>query len=87
MIKVEGVARVFENTLQIEIKDKKDKKVIYSKTVMANPIDIGLFGPFEAIIDLSKYADLKNIELSAFQYSAKDGSVIDKTTINLDVIK
>ena len=84
---ITGVARVFENVLQVEIKNKATKEIIYSSPITAQPIDIGLFGPFEAVIDLTKYSDLKNIELSAFQYSAKDGTVVDKTTINLDIIK
>lgn len=87
VLKIEGIARVFENVLQIEVKNNESNEIIHKETVMASPLDIGLFGPFSTQIDLTKYLNLKNIEVSAFQYSAKDGSVIDKTTINLDVIK
>ena len=85
-LKIKGVARVFENVLQIEIKNKMNDEVIHKGTIMARPLDIGLYGPFETEIDLTKYTELKSIEVSAFQYSAKDGEITDKITINLDII-
>ncbi len=83
--KVSGSARVFENVLQVEVTNADNNQSLYKKTVMASPIDIGLFGPFETEINISNYPEVKNIRLDAFQYSAKDGSVTDKTSINLEV--
>ena len=84
---VKGVARVFENVLQVQAIDKKTGQIIFDNHIMAEPLDIGLFGPFEATINFPAQNDISQVEVSAFQYSAKDGSVIDKTTVNLDVIK
>ena len=82
---ITGLARVFENVLQVEIKDKANGQSLYKKNIMASPLDIGLFGPFETQVNLTEYAEVRSIEVIAFQYSAKDGSVIDKTTITLDL--
>jgi len=84
---IKGVARVFENVLQVQAIDKKTKQIIFNSPVMAEPLDIGLFGPFEVNINIPAQNDVSEIEVNAFQYSAKDGSIIDKTTINLDVVK
>lgn len=84
---IKGVARVFENVLQVQVVDKKTKQIIFNSPVMARPLDIGLFGPFEITVDFPYQNNVNQIEVSAFQYSAKDGSVIDKTTINLEVVK
>jgi len=84
---VNGVARVFENVLQVQAIDKKTGQIIFDNHIMAEPLDIGLFGPFEATINFPAQNDISQVEISAFQYSAKDGSVIDKTIINLDVVK
>jgi len=87
MVKVEGVAQVFENKLQLEVRNKENKEVVYSKTVKTHPIGIGMYGPFEEIIDLSKYDNLNEIELYAFQYSSKNKEIIDRVSINLNVVK
>jgi len=87
IFKINGSARVFENVLQIEIKNKKNQEILYKQPITAHPLDIGLYGPFEVDVDLSKFNDLENIEINAFQYSAKDGSIIDKTIINLSITK
>ncbi len=84
---IKGVARVFENVLQIQAVDKKTKQIIFNSPTVAQPLDIGLFGPFEITVNFPYQNDVNQIEVSAFQYSAKDGSIIDKTTINLDVVK
>jgi len=81
---IKGLARVFENVLQIEVKNKTNNTVLYKKTVMASPMDIGLFGPFETTVNINN-ENVKDIEVSAFQYSAKDGSIVDKTSIDLKV--
>lgn len=85
--KIQGVARVFENVLQVQIIDKKTGQIIFNSPVTAKPLDIGLFGPFEVTVDFPYQNDMNKIEASAFQYSAKDGSITDKTTITLEVVK
>jgi uncharacterized protein YxeA len=80
---VKGLARVFENVLQIEVKNKTNNTIVDKQTIMASPLDIGLFGPFEAVVKINE--NVNDIEVNAFQYSAKDGSVVDKTSINLKV--
>ncbi len=85
--KIQGVARVFENVLQVQIIDKKTGQIIFNSPVTAKPLDIGLFGPFEVTVDFPYQNDMNKIETSAFQYSAKDGSITDKTTITLEVVK
>lgn len=82
---IKGLARVFENTLQIQIRDKNNNKVILDKTVMASPLDIGLFGPFELAVDMNLLSKTKAIEIRAFQYSAKDGTIVDQTSIDLEI--
>jgi Cu/Ag efflux protein CusF len=82
---VKGSARVFENVLQLEVTDKASGQSLYKKSVMASPLDIGLFGPFETEVNISSFETVREIQVSAFQYSAKDGSITDKTTITLEV--
>ncbi len=87
MVKVEGVAQVFENKLQLEVKNKENKDVICSKTIKTHPIDIGMYGPFEEIIDLSNYDNLNEIEINVFQYSNVDKEEVDRVSIDLSIIK
>lgn len=78
-VTIKGLARVFENVLQVRIKDASGQ-VLAENSTMANSQDIGLFGPYQ--IDLA-YNNPQTREgvIEAFQYSAKDGSEIDKVAI------
>jgi len=76
---VEGEARVFENQLNVRLKDE-DGTVLTERGVTALSKDTGLYGPFK--IDLS-YSEPKGDKgtIEVFDYSAKDGSEIDKAVI------
>ena len=82
---VSGISRTFENTLMIEVVEPKTKQVLIKKYLTADAKDIGLYGNFETNIDLTFFPHYPSLSLSAFQYSAKDGSIIDKTTVSLQI--
>ena len=73
---IRGKARVFENTFNYRIK-KSNGNVIMESYAIANSPDIGQFGPFEI---LANYPDPGDDEgsIEVFEYSAKDGSEINK---------
>ena len=77
---ISGQARVFENQLNYRITDEKGKVLSQGNTT-ANAPDAGQFGPYT--ITISSLGDVTNgkIIIEAFDYSAKDGSEIDKVTI------
>ena len=77
---VEGKARVFENVVNIKLKDKNGK-ILFRGTANAQSPDMGEFGLFRAEI---KYATLQmEGTLEVFESSAKDGSEINKVVIPL----
>ncbi|MFH1175675.1 MAG: Gmad2 immunoglobulin-like domain-containing protein [bacterium] len=81
--RVEGMARVFESTLMIELKDKNGN-VIFDSFAMANSPDMGQFGPFEKEIDfLTNAPEKEDVVLEVFWYSPKDGSRLDMRSIPL----
>ncbi len=75
---VKGNARTFESNVAIRLYDSEGNVLIETFT-LANAPDIGQFGPFEKMI--SYVTDSQTGTLEVFQYSAKDGSQIDKVTI------
>lgn len=77
---VKGNARTFENVVNIRLIDSNGNLVVETSTI-ANAPDIGRFGPFDAYINFA--TDQTEGTLEVFQYSAKDGSEIDKVTIPL----
>lgn len=76
---IRGEARVFENMLNYRLRDS-DGSVLLEDMAYANSPDIGLFGSFEIEIN---YPEPKGDEgmLEVFDYSARDGSEIDKVII------
>lgn len=84
IFRIEGQARVFENTLAVRVSDSNGRKIL-EKTVMSQAPDAGMYGPFTLDINLKEYPDVLagKLVIEAFQYSAKDGSEIDKTAINV----
>ena len=82
---VSGKARVFENSLIVRV--KVDAKTVYEEPVMADAPDVGTFGDFshEVRLPFDKVRGESYIMLEAFQYSAKDGSEIDKFTVPLNL--
>jgi len=86
IFKVAGRARVFENQLNIRI--VASGKNIYETGVMAMAEDVGQFGGFEKEINLYNLGleESQNIFLEVFDYSAKDGSEIDKVSVPLKFV-
>lgn len=78
-VTIEGLARVFENVLQVRLKDNNGK-ILVEQNTMANSLDMGLFGPYQVSLVYSN-PETKTGQIEAFQYSARDGSEIDKVTI------
>lgn len=76
---IKGQARVFENTFSYRIKNS-DRKVIMESYAIVDSLDIGQFGPFEISLN---YPDpgTKEGMVEVFEYSAKDGSEINKVEI------
>lgn len=78
-VRVAGQARVFENTLQVRVKDAQGR-VLVQRTVMAESPDIGQFGPYEAELVFQRPLTPEGV-VEAFQFSAKDGSEIDTVSV------
>lgn len=82
---VTGSARVFENVVSIRLSKTANKNVLLTTTVMAQSPDVGQFGTFTKMLDLSTLS-LENgteLVLEVYQVSPKDGSDIDVVTIPL----
>ena len=79
---VKGSARVFENTVNYRVTDTKSN-VLMEGSVIAKAKDAGQFGDFNFTI--SGLTGKGQIILQVFDYSAKDGSEIDKVTIPLNL--
>jgi hypothetical protein len=76
---IKGQARVFENTVSYKIKDS-DGSVLLENYLTANSKDVGEFGPFEMTVNYPEpKGDKGTVEV--FEYSAKDGSEINKVEI------
>lgn len=78
---IRGEARVFENQLNYRLKDA-DASILAEGIITANAPDAGEFGDFE-VITFYERPKGKTGTLEVFDYSAKDGSEIDKVTISL----
>lgn len=77
---ITGQARVFENQLNYRIKDEKGN-VLSQGNTYANAPDAGEYGPFTITIkDLGEFM-MGKITIEVFDYSAKDGSRVDKVTV------
>ncbi len=76
---IEGVARVFENTLNVRIIDSEDN-ILNDISTYANSPDMGYFGPFSVSLNFSTPKTDDGF-IQAFNYSAKDGSIENLTSI------
>lgn len=76
---IAGEARVFESQLHYRLRDG-DGKILVEDRMMANAKDAGQFGPFSVSVFFSKPKASHGI-VEVFDYSAKDGSEIDKVII------
>jgi len=81
-----GKGRGFESQINYRISDAKDGRELLLGNLMINA-EMGKFGYFYKEIDLKK--ELKTLPttiiLSVFEFSAKDGSEINKTSLELEV--
>jgi hypothetical protein len=78
---LKGKARVFENQFNFRLKDKKGK-ILTEGTLLANSSEAGQFGNFEKTINFPDLQEDAGV-LEVFDYSAKDGSEIDKVIISV----
>jgi hypothetical protein len=78
-VEIKGIARVFENNLNVRVKDGQGNILVETFTT-ANSPDMGKYGAFK--INLN-YAEPKTETgtIEAFDYSAKDGSVENLTSV------
>lgn len=74
-----GEARVFESNFNYRLKDS-DGAVLLENFATAQSADAGMYGPFSVEIFFPEPKGLNGI-LEIFDYSAKDGSEIDKVVI------
>lgn len=77
-VTVSGKARTFENTVNVRIKDASGKELAESFTTATG--EMGQHSDFSAVIEFDK-GTAKTGAIEAFQYSAKDGTEIDKVTV------
>ncbi len=76
---IRGSARVFENQFNYRLKDQ-DGTVLVDGHAYANAPDTGQFGDFEITVDYpTPHGTHGTVEV--FDFSAKDGTEIDKVTI------
>lgn len=78
-VKISGEVRVFENQFNIRVKDS-DGKVLVEESAMGSNGDMGQFNPFEKDVAYSTPSTPEGT-IEVFDYSAKDGTEIDKVTI------
>jgi len=78
-VKITGEVRVFENQFSIRVIDGNGK-ILDEENAMGNNGDMGIFNPFEKEISYPA-PSTSNGTIEVFDYSAKDGTEIDKVTI------
>lgn len=76
---IKGEARTFENNVAVRI-TQSNGKVLAEDFTTAKSEDTGQFGPFEIQLSYSQPTQISG-RIEVFQYSAKDGSEIDKVTV------
>ncbi len=76
---IKGEARTFEQAYAYRLSDESGAMIVEGFGT-ANATDIGIFGPFESTLTFAKPQSRTGI-LEVFQYSAKDGTEIDKVRI------
>ncbi|MDZ4229607.1 MAG: GerMN domain-containing protein, partial [Candidatus Veblenbacteria bacterium] len=83
---VSGIARVFENTVSLKVVNE-DEETVWTGFTTANAPDVGTYGGYSAIVDLSgtELTAGDRVRLEVFQSSAKDGSEIDKVVVPLEL--
>lgn len=80
---VSGSASVFENTVNIVLKDAEGSELYHGYTDARSP-DVGQFGPFtKTVTFLQKKPSSQSVTLEVFWASPKDGSPLDVVSIPL----
>lgn len=74
-IKVTGMERTFENYVNWRLYDRNGNKLLEGNTIGTAP-DTGQFGTYSFTI-IAPTSAPKALEIWVFQYSAKDGSIVD----------
>lgn len=87
-ILITGEARVFENQLQYRLMEC-DGNVLRNGIVTAESLDMGMFGPFEVVVDILSDPHGEYGCIEVFSASPKDGSEINlvQTPIRFDMSK
>jgi len=80
-IRIRGEARVFENVMQWRLRDMVEG-VKAEGFVVVDAKDVGQFGSFDFIERSPAFNGPGPVRLELFQFSAKDGSEIDKVIID-----
>jgi hypothetical protein len=82
---VTGEARVFENQFHMRVTNSATKEVLFDESENSNASDVGQFGKFSVPINLdnSNLRQGDKLLLEVFQFSAKDGSEVDKVSVPL----
>jgi spore germination protein GerM len=76
---ITGYARVFENQFAYRVKDLKGN-LLKEGSAMSNATDSGKFGAFTITTNYAEPAST-NGTVEVFEYSAKDGSEVNKVTV------
>lgn len=80
---VSGNARVFESVVSIRLTDASGN-ILAQTTTIANSPDAGKFGPFQTELEYKVDAPQKGT-LEIYAVSPKDGSEIDKVTLEVEL--
>lgn len=80
LIRVTGRARVFESTLNLRLVDATGT-TLAEEITMANAPDMGYFGDFDTTLRFTPPTSPSTGTLMVFDYSARDGSIIDLVEI------
>lgn len=78
---VRGQARTFEQNVNFRLR-QSDGKVLVEDFTTAQAEDLGIFGPYSKTLTFSS-PTTQTGTLEVFQVSPKDGSEIDKVTVNV----
>ncbi|TAK04241.1 hypothetical protein EPO34_03800 [Patescibacteria group bacterium] len=79
-----GFGRTFEQSFAYRIRDAANK-VVFEGHALTAASGMGMYGPFRTDIILPAMAE-KGFSLEVFQFSAKDGTVIDLVTVPLTLL-
>ncbi|HEB12561.1 MAG TPA: hypothetical protein ENI11_02675 [Actinobacteria bacterium] len=77
-VRVAGKAKAFESTVNIRVKDDQGG-ILKETSVITNAPDVGEFGDYSTKVDFE--SSTKKGEIEVFEYSARDGSEVNKVII------